>query len=817
MKDTPLVFGVGPKDAKVVIVGEAPGRDEIRRGEPFVGKSGKMLNELLARAGIPRSHCYITNVVKERPPKNDISTFFDFKRKEVLLTEKARYYIDLLKEELSELNPNVIVAVGRTPLWALTNNQGIQKWRGSILDNVLVPNTKTIPILHPAAALRQYIWTHFIRQDLMRVAEESESPDFPAWDEKYILRPTFKEVMEYLNLCADVDLCGFDIEVAAKQVSCISFAPSPKSAISIPFLEGTNHYFPSHQETAIWQKIGEILESGQASIGHNVTFDSTFLFRRYGIKARNLHDTMVAQNILFPDFPRSLAFLTSIYTKIPYYKDEGKEQMKGGSGDVFWEYNAKDSIVLMQTFPQQLQELQQMGNYEAYEDQRRLINPLLFLTRKGIKMNVDKLNAMSSKAQDRMDEVLLEIRALTGYEINPNSPKQLKDYFYNVKGHRPYKNKGRPTTNETALKRLARKRDEETAEVARLVMEYRSLRKADSTYYNVSLDEDHRLRSSMNPAGTTSGRLSSSKTIFGTGANMQNQTPDMKKSMIPDPNMVAFSIDLAQAENRVVAYYAPDIEMIEAFEHNDDLHKKTAGLVFGVPASEVTYDEDDPTHWVDLGSGDHAMRYWGKRANHGLNYGMSYRRAGLLWEIPEKQAKFIVDRYHQAYPGVEKMHRKIQSQLNKNRILINPLGRKRLFLDRWGRELFKEAYSWVPQSTVAGKINRDGVCYIYYNQQIFEHVHLMNQVHDSVEFQIPLTIGWEEIARLILIIKEKLEEPLVWENREFSIPADVEIHPINLWDGHEFSGTNWDPTWSEPDTFGQALADVYNQAVGIDV
>ena len=107
---------------------------------------------------------------------------------------------------------------------------------------------------------------------------------------------------------------------------------------------------------------------------------------------------------------------------------------------------------------------------------------------------------------------------------------------------------------------------------------------------------------------------------------------------------------------------------------------------------------------------------------------------------------------------------------------MNCLGRKRRFEDRWGDELFKEAYSFNPQSTVADKVNRDGLCYVYYTIcGEYPEVEILNQVHDSIVYQIPLSYGVDKILEIINKVRLSMESPILWEDRSFSIPCDTQI------------------------------------------
>ncbi len=765
-----LCYPDGPLDAKIAFIGEAPGSEEEKIGRSFVGSSGQLLFKLSALAGISRDTSYCTNVVKERPVGNEIGRFIEFRSGRALPTAEYTKYENALYEELKTVKANVLVAVGNVALWALCRQVAITKRRGSILTGV--DGRKVIPIIHPAAALRQYILQHTIAMDLRRIKAESEYPDIRLPIRQIKLRPSFFDTMQFLDECAASELVAYDIEVMREQVSCISFANSPYHVISIPFVSEGADYFTPDQEIAIWKKIDAILSNPEIKkVGQNICFDSTFLFQRLGIMTRNMEDTMIGQAICYPDFPKGLDFITSMHTREPYYKDEGKKWFKlGGSEADFWLYNAKDSAVCFEALSGIRADLATLKNTDAYETQCKLVEPLTYMQLRGIKVDVKGMRAEAERAGIEIERLTTRLCELSGYKLNPNSPAQLKDYFYKVKGATPYYDRktGAATTDKNALKRLSRKGYEE----AKVLLEIRRLSKLKGTYLDVTLDADNRLRCSFNPVGTESGRLSSSETIFGTGTNMQNLPIEFRKYLMADADCMMYNMDLSQAENRVVAYIAPEPSMIEAFEKGVDIHRLTAGLIFGKKLDEVS----DAAGSCPIGGGEFSERFWGKKANHGLNYDLGYRTFAFLYEIPEAESKFIVEQYHKAYPGVRQYHAWVRNQLAKDKTLENCFGRRRLFLDRWGDELFKSAYSFIPQSTVADKINRHGIMYIYYNQQLFRPVDIILQVHDSIVFQMNYKkYTWEEQAECILRIKQSLESPIQWHNTKFIIPVGLEV------------------------------------------
>src|SRR3990167_3124209 len=138
------IGGIGSLEPRLMIVGEAPGKHEDIEGKPFVGPTGQILNECLFKAGINRSECYITNVVKYRPPMND------FTKLHLIGVDLEEQIRELWENEIKRLKPNCILAIGNEALNAICDLDGILNYRGSILtarDGI----TKVVATIHPAA------------------------------------------------------------------------------------------------------------------------------------------------------------------------------------------------------------------------------------------------------------------------------------------------------------------------------------------------------------------------------------------------------------------------------------------------------------------------------------------------------------------------------------------------------------------------------------------------------------------------------------------------------------------------------------------
>lgn len=767
--------------AKYIIVGEQPGVTEVRTGQPFKGPSGDVLSSCLSAANISRGLCYITNVIKDL----DKSLAAYYNPESGQFSPRGQEYISLLQEELARCNPNAtIIAVGAVALTALTGRVGITKWRGSILEPALsVPQKFVVGTFHPATVLPpKNVFTnrYLIINDIKKVHRVATTPNYelPHYDIK--IEPTYSESLAFLGACENQGTIAFDIEVYNLEVSCISFAFADR-AISIPFIGPTGDWYSPEQETEIWLRIARLLENPKITkVGQNLVFDIHFLLTKYGIKTTNIEDTMIAQQIISFDFPKGLDFICAAYTDIPYYKADGKIWLnKGGKWQNGWTYNALDSVVCIVAFPQQLAMLTRQGNLSTYRRQLAVSFPLIAMMYNGIKVNLEGLTAEGESFERAADLLDVELVKEAGYMLNANSSKQLIEFFYEKRKHKAYKNRatGRPSVDNIALKRLKRKGER----AADLILQSRKLRKVSSTYLQPhKIDPDSRIRCSYNPVGTKFSRVSSSSNIFGTGMNMQNWPHKVQRFLEIDDDYIGFAIDLGQAENRIVAQLSNCQMMINAFETGVDVHSLTATGIFPELSWQEIKAEDNKKVLCPLGDGTHTKRFWGKKSNHSLNYDIGYKTFSLNCEIPEREGKQIIAGYHALYPEIRNnFHKKVQDEIRSKRCLTNLLGRKTFFLESINDKTFKNGYSCIPQGTVGDIINERGLNYMYYNPDLFGPIQLLSQIHDEIVFQIPTPFhktdpcSWENIARMLTLIKISLETPLTYEDRTFVIPADI--------------------------------------------
>jgi uracil-DNA glycosylase len=329
---------------KIAIVAQSPGKTELDEGIPLVGASGKLLRECVTRAGLDWPTYLRTNVIQYRPPSNDFS-YFCGKKADVggrdyihppISTGSKKYLrpewfpeLDRLKGELESFDPHVVIACGNEALWALCRVLGITKYRGAVIESVLVPGLKVIPIFHPAAALREYTYKAIIIRDLYKVAREAKFKEIRLTKRVVNVYPESpEELWDWLKRKAPNgnELMSVDIETPHGMIDCISFAPNPLECLVVPFwsdLRPDHSYWRDPEdEKEAWEFVTFVMENYYVLGQYFCALDAWYLLQTMGIATFHLtHDTMIAHQSYQPELPKDLGFLTSTYCNEIAYKN----------------------------------------------------------------------------------------------------------------------------------------------------------------------------------------------------------------------------------------------------------------------------------------------------------------------------------------------------------------------------------------------------------------------------------------------------------------------------------------------------------------
>lgn len=789
-----IVPGVGPPHAKIAFVGESPGETEENLGLPFVGASGKLLNDFLAKSGIARSECYLTNVVKVRPPNNQFSHFYDDYKNRIespLLTQS----IANLHKELRSVAPNVICALGAEPLRALTGKRSIGSWRGSILSS---PVGKVVPTYHPSFILRSdFSDAPTFQLDLRRVSRESTSAalDLPVF--QFEIDPSFSRTREFLR--SRPRRLAVDIETISDLVRCIGLADSSRHAMCIPFMllsgcgtrgtsndveifpdllastgSGPSRWSVDEELTLIGDLYALLADPTVEKVLQNFPFDSTLLAREMGLHISNLHmDTLLAQHTCHPELPKGLDYQASIYTRIPYWSD-----YDATSDAETWKYNCYDVCSTFEISEVHDKQLVSLGVDEFY---RHHVQPsMLALTRaqnRGIRIDAELRSALAVEARTKQSESLAKVKATTGLDLNPNSPKQMQEFLYGklklpVQVKKDKDKQLKPTCDEDALNKLI-KRFPQHREVLEFCLNYREQTKLLGTFLEGDL-LNGKIYTSYNVAGTLTGRISSSTPIINpeAGGNLQ-QIPrgSLRRIFIPDDGWVLIKSDLSQADFRVVIWLARVQRLVEKL--NDpkfDIHRwNAAHNIFNIPEEAVTKEQ----------------RTAAKASVHGSNYGMGPDKVVKLYpQFSYRQAEELQERYHRGIPEIKSVYwSETQAELQLNRTLITPFGRRRMFMGRWNDDLFRQAYAHRPQAVVGDIINRA----FYLGDAILDErqCYPLLQVHDEIVWHCRK----EAVATVVPIIRRLMEYEVKFEmDLPLVIPADISVgsnwydqEPVDVW------------------------------------
>jgi DNA polymerase I-like protein with 3'-5' exonuclease and polymerase domains len=631
--------------------------------------------------------------------------------------------------------------------------------------------------------------------------------NFALPERNYPAYTDYSEAMEALQAIYEAkEPVSFDIEISRKTKGLYSFAFAGKDwSFCIPFynvdfkLKKQAHIFTTREEGKLIQLAGKILEDPDIPIiGQNMMFDVLYMALKYHIYSANIHCTLVQSKILSHEHSNALDYLTAKYTYMPYYKDDGKEAMaRENSDEVFWLYNATDTRVTYDIFYVQKSMIDKFKMTEVYDNQVALFGPLLYMSLRGMRVDVELKKKFYEDGEKEIRKLAGKFVDLIGTDINLNSSKQLATLFYDVLKMPKVQGAGDRSTDITAIKEWAKK----GCKPAQVLKEYRAQKKLDSTYWDTTLSADNRFRCEWKPMGVKFGRLSSSKTIFGEGGNQQNQPHIFKKVLIPDDGYILFNMDLEQAENRIVAYLSNEQRLIEAFANGTDIHSLTAGNIFQMDYEQII-KEDKEGITCSIGDGVHTRRYWGKKANHGFNYVLGPYQFAVYYECTRAEGKRIRDVYFNLYPNIGRWHNHLEAEIvNKKQTLVSPFGRRFRFLDPVGA--LTKAASCVPQSIVPDIMYRQCMFPFFYNNDgAFKHLELLNQVHDSIVFQLPLSIGFGTIAGIVWDIKQSIEHPIEVNGWSVSIPTSIGFSIKNQKDTYELKSKNMP---EHPDDLAQVI------------
>ena len=534
-------------------------------------------------------------------------------------------------------------------------------------------------------ALRSHYEKWGFRGWLSRLGGETHPPaaaapkaqTAPAVDYRVIL--DHGEFLEWLERIRTAELVSLDTETTSldymlAEIVGISLCVEPGTAAYLPLA----HRYPDApaqlDRDEILNALKPLLEAEAVrKVGHNLKYDMHVL-ANHGIALGGIaHDTMLESYVLDSVATRhnmdTLAKQHLGITTITYEEVAGKGAKQISFAEVAVDtagrYAAEDADVTLRLHRKFWPELETKGLRDLYLDLELPLIPILnTMERNGVRIDPEMLARQSDELGDQMRVLEQQAYRLAGREFNIGSPKQIQEILFDEM-RLPVHSKtpgGQPSTAESALQDLA-----EEYELPRVILTHRGLSKLRSTYTDRLPAQINpatgRIHASFHQAVAATGRLSSSD------PNLQNipvRTEEgrrIRRAFIPAAGCLLLAADYSQIELRIMAHLSGDSNLLQAFARGEDIHRTTAGEVFGLPGVEVSPEQ----------------RRAAKAINFGLIYGMSAFGLARQLGIDRASAGAYIERYFARFPAVREYMDAIK-EFARRKGYVETLFRRRLYL-----------------------------------------------------------------------------------------------------------------------------------------
>lgn len=572
---------------KLAIIGEYPRKEELAHRKPFVGSGGRLLTIELQARGLATEQCLLTYASQT----SSLSSWDN---------ATNATYRDWLMSEIDTYSPNCVLLLGQHALRAArpdlcyrtrptkASPSGwripVDNFRGSIIPG-FDGRHKCVVCYSPEDVQRVYTNIGLFKFDIARAVSESKSLDYPykSRDDSYI-KPTFVETIEWLTRIRDqkpkisVDIEGYPDDIG---ITMFGIAISPYQGIVIPFWIDGDNYWQHDEEVQIWSLLATIMADGDiAKTAQNLFYEQFVCMWRHRMVIANFtEDSMMKHYELFPELPKGLGTVVSIWTKESYYKDERttsdtRTKLGYNFKDITYTYEAEEAMdPMMDAYPK---------SSDHYRFNMKLAPPISFMNIRGCRLDQDRLKAHKDAAESELDDYQLKIdsvlldaahaadvltrkRKSDPWAFNVKSTKQKQWLLYNHLGFKPSARWGPKTDDSTMLRYYEKSRDP----ILRTVIQAVRKRTRLSDIEKLRCDPDGRIRTSLNLCDTGTSRLASRESMamvpllgkdgnvlkwVNTGTNLQNVTKELRDCFVPDTEDYDFwQLDLEGADGWTVA------------------------------------------------------------------------------------------------------------------------------------------------------------------------------------------------------------------------------------------------------------------------
>ena len=567
----------------------------------------------------------------------------------------------------------------------------------------------------------------------------------------------------------DTETTSLDYRVA--EIVGFSVAFDAKDAYYVPLAHDYEGAPQQLNRDQVLAQIKPIVENNAVDkIGHHLKYDAHVL-ENHGIHLQGWYfDTMLASYVLnsvatrhgMDDVARLyLSHLTTSYEQIA---GKGVKQKTFNQIEIETaaHYAAEDAHVtyrLYEVLSAKLQKHPELVNI-LHNIEMPVARVLTSMEENGIQLDLKFLDQLGVDFSQTMQDLENQIVELAGENFNVSSPKQVGEILFDKLGLKGGKKTatGQYSTSESVLEKIEHP-------ISSLILDYRGLSKLKSTYTDGLLkqanNDTHRVHTSYHQALTATGRLSS------TDPNLQNipiRTEigrQIRKAFVAPEGRVLLAADYSQIELRLMAHFSQDDALLDAFNHGQDVHRRTAAEVLGIALEDVTSDQ----------------RRQAKAVNFGLLYGMS--EFGLIRQLgfTREESQNYIKQYFQRYPGIyEYMQRTRQVALEQG-FVETILGRRLYTPDIAARNMMvrkaaeRAAINAPLQGSAADIIK---MAMIEVDKMLPQaQAKMLLQVHDELVFEVDADAADELAPKLAEVMQSVVE---------ISVPLVVEVGKGNNWD-----------------------------------
>lgn len=577
------------------------------------------------------------------------------------------------------------------------------------------------------------------------------------------------ELDEALEACRQADAFAFDLETTSldsleAEIVGMSFAWQPDDAVYVPVAHNAGDDERDQLDLdVVLERVAPLLESTEHRKVLQHWKYEWIVLKGYDIELQGVAwDTMLMSYLIDPG-KNSHNLDTLVREHLDYDPISYEDVAGSGASQIRFDevaideaipYAAEDADVTLMLSDVLKEELDETLRHLHDDLEVPLSRILGIMEGRGIKLDRGILDDLNEEFTAELESIKAEIDDHAGKEVNPNSPKQLREVLFEDLGL-PVKKRTKtgPSTAKDVLEQLS---DEHP--LPDLILEYRSFSKLKGTYVDALpelIRDDGRIHTSFNQAVAATGRLSSSD------PNLQNipvrtsRGKRIRKAFVPEDGWTLCVADYSQIELRILAHMSGDPLLLEAYRDDRDVHSLTAAQIFDVEPDEVTAEQ----------------RELGKTINYGVLYGMGPARLARDFEIDRSRASDYIDRFFERYEVVDKFFNALIDQAHERGFVETLFGRRRKLPGlegHGGQQAYAEraAINAPIQGTAADIIK---VAMIELQEKIDADdlpIRMLLQVHDELVFEV----REDAVDKSVELIRNDMEGVI-----ELDVPLTVDI------------------------------------------